>query len=221
MARSTSTPRLTISGLADYMTCSASAQRNVLLRFKYPQGPGEAAAKYYHFAYRVLGGYFQPSGQRSVSWLSLEADELDARPGHDPHARDKIEANVRVLRGFLSYFASQKFQNIQPVPKLLYRHAGVSIRITPDLYGTKRNRSYVVKYLFAAGKREVIGSRARIICQVMYHASMQPNLGLPASGIQIWACRSGDVYRAREGGSLVINNVEAACKTIAAVWPTL
>ena len=95
--------------------------------------------------------------------------------GHNPEAQSRIDGNVRALQRFLEYFGRQRFQEAHSVPRLEYVHAGVIVKITPDLYGTKRNRKYLVKYHFA--KSADPARHAKITCQVMYGASQNQPVG--------------------------------------------
>ena len=218
MSNGSSSAKLTVTGLAEYLsTPSASRQKAILRRFKFPDDIGEAPRKYYRDVSRILVDYFQ--NRRDGVWLRKEVAVLDGTEGHNSEAQSRINGNVRALQRFLEYFGRQRFQEAHSVPRLEYVHAGVIVKVTPDLYGTKRNRKYLVKYHFA--KSADPARHAKITCQVMYGASKISRLGLSSSAIRVWDFRDGEDYRAVDGRSRIQSDVEDACSAIAAIWPTL
>ena len=211
-------PKLTVTGLAEYLsTSSATRQKAILQRFKFPDDLGEAPRMYYRDVSRILSDYSH--NVRDAGWLRTQTTALSATQGHNTEAQSRIDANVRMLEWFAKYFARQRFREVYPIPKLEYVHTGVVVRVTPDLYGMKRNRRYLVKYHFA---RSADSARhARIVCQVMYGASQLNKMSLPSSAIRVWDFRDGEDYRAVDGRSRIQSDVEDGCAAIAAIWPTL
>ena len=213
-------PSITLSGLAKYMIAAASPsqQMKILEEFKYPD-MGEIQAKYYRDAYRIIHEYHEQGND--ASWLLDEAGYLHAKAQQSPldRVRTRIEHNVRAIRVYEHYFAIHNVKDKERAPSLMYSHTGLRVRVTPDLFGKERAHPRLVMLQFAQSSNHE--KRAKIICQIMLEASTAGGLSLPSSAMRVWDCQTNEDYHFARAGSRLRRDIEAACRAVVALWPTI
>lgn len=196
------------------MTASPSQQRRILKDYKYPDPEGTAQAAYYRNARNAIQE-FHMNGH-DADWLVSKADALNSQKSGPPARQTRITKNVQALRKYAASFSSRKIQS-QAVSDLKYSHAGLSVNVTPDLFGIELDRySRLVKIQFA--KSNDPEKNAKIIGQVMLTAASAAGLTLPSSAMRVWDCQTGEDYKLARVGARMEKDIEAACENIMAIW---
>ena len=207
--------RITLTGIAKYMTSSSAQQRKVLRDYKYPDPEGTAQAAYYRDAYNSIRDYHR--NRQGIHWLLSQADDLDDRKQTAPtqQAQIRITHNAQAIRHYSTHFGHRTIQCDSPL-SMTYSYAGVLIRVTPDLNGTERGHQRLLKIQFARSSDP--DKHAKIVGQIMMEAASLNGLQLRGSSVRVWDCHTGADHQARVR-SRIKAEIEAACQNIAAIWP--
>ena len=209
-------PKISLTGLAKFMTASSSAQRKVLKDYKYREPEGVAQAAYYREGRRTVQGFHRDARDRD--WLLTEATALSGQKAGLPDgAQKRLESNVRAIRAYARHFSDRNLAFESP-PKLEYAHAGLVINVRPDLWGTERGHR-LIKVQFA--KPSDPEQTAKVIGQVMLAAATEAGMNLPSSAMRVWDCRKGEDYKLARVGARLQADIEAACETISDLWPAI
>lgn len=207
--------KISLKGLAVFMTASAARQRSLVREFKYP-GEDEAHAKilYYREARDRIAAYHRAGHGRD--WLLGEAAHLEtlAASTLDP-AKTRLNHNARALREYARHFAKRRFE-VQGELSLGLRHKDVVVSVSPDLHVREGDRRKIVKLEFNVGEptRDVI----RIISQGMFEAGERASLQLASSDVLYLDVPRGMQHRGARLGSRLRRNIEASCMTLSAIW---
>jgi hypothetical protein len=207
------TIRMTMKGLAKYMTAQPAAQRKILRDYKYPEPEGLAQARYYGDAVRVIGRLIakriglDDARDFASSWRESALVLPPAR-------RTKATNNARAVEQYLEHFAQHSFE-LLPNPSLRLTRGGVIISATPDLRVRHGKRELLLKLEFA--KQQPDERSFRVMSQIMFEASVD----LASSTIVIADVPRGRLIRGARMGSRLKADILAACRAIEAIWPTI
>lgn len=210
--------KLSMWGLADYMTSNPAKQRSILRQYKYP-GDDEARAKvlYYREARDIIAAYH--GGDCVPDWLEERAIELDSLARLSTgRTKTRLRHNSRTIRDYAETFAGRKFEILQDV-RLTWEHGGVRVSVVPDLHVREKRIERIIKLGFA--KDEPDPARVKIAGQLMYQAAEDVGMGLNSAGVLFLDIARGLEYRGARAGSRTIADLQAACETIRDVWERL
>ena len=207
-----------LSCLAEYMTSGYARQRTVLQEFKYPQSDtSQARIKYYQDARDTLYSYHKNHLDRS--WLTHQAVSLESLSAVEQgNRRTRLEHNARALRAYEKFFGSKSYE-VLTLPKWKLTFSSVKVVVRPDLYVAENDLPKAIKFEFGTKvpKPELI----KIISQCMLEAAHQAGNSLPSGSVLFFDVPRGAIHKGARIGALMKRNIEAACLSIEAIWPTI
>jgi hypothetical protein len=210
--------KISLKGLADYMTASHTRQRSVLRQYKYPE-EDEAQAKiiYYREARERVAVLHR--SDRDSAWLLQQAAQLDTLAAMSTgQTKTRLRHNARGLRAYASHFADRSFEILDDV-RFALRFGDVMVSTVPDLHVKEKNKEKLVKLEFSATEPSPVA--IQVISQAMFEAAEQANLGLPSSGVLYLDVPRGVAHKGARLGSRMRKDIESACLSISAIWDTL
>ncbi len=206
--------KIGLKGLAKFMTAGASRQRKILKDYKYPDPEGMVQAFYYHDARHLITSYHRR--HRDPQWLLDRAAYLESfavQAGGKVGV--KYRNNARALRQYAKYFGKRKF-SILPARKLRWVCEGVQINATPDLHVEEKGKEKIIKLEFS--KTEPEAEAIKIITQGLHQAQMLAKMGLSSSSVLFCDIPRGEVHKGARVGSRRLQNIQAACQNIMAIY---
>ncbi len=210
--------KLSVKGLADYMTASAVKQRSILRQHKYEEDDeGRARILYYRDARDRIAAFHR--GGHPTTWLVDQAAGLSALAAlSEGRTRSRLQHNARGLRAYATGFGSRSFEVMRDDTYRL-NYGDVVITVRPDLHVRERGAEKLVKLDFSREPPPdpLIG----IICQLMFEAASVAGLGLRSSGILLLDVARAVEHRGARAGSRMRREVEAACANISAIWDSV
>jgi len=207
--------KISLKGLAKFMTASAVAQRKILRDFKHPDPEGSAQARYYKEARDRIAAFHRH--QHGDGWLSQEAGTIASHAlASTPATRVRLQNNARALRAYERHFGGRQFE-ILPDVSLDLKYAGVRISVQPDLHVREQGREKIIKLEFS--KKEPDGKAVRVIAQGLFEAASNAHLGLSSGDVLYMDCVRGAAHKGARVGARMAKEIEAACQNIAALWP--
>jgi len=209
--------KISLKGLAKFMTSSAAGQRKILRDYKYPDPEGFAQALYYREARDLVCAFHQSSN--SPDWLSAQASSLQILASRlTGQSARRVANNARAVRAYHTHF-SDKVLTVKPDITLEFLCGNIRVTVCPDLYALERNREKLFKLEF--GTQGLNPDAAKIISQIMFEATVQKGMGLSSSDVCCVDVPRGLVYKGARVGSRMIKEVEAACQNITSIWQNL
>jgi hypothetical protein len=207
--------RITVKGLAKFMSKGPAGQRTVLRDFKFPRAP-EARAQTVYYAEARLGiREYHVSGNNpatlvgSVDELRKKAERLTGK------ARARLEHNIRAMDSYLRYFGGNRFE-VLASPRLEYSHGTVLVGATPDLFVRDGARQKIIR--LGLGAEPIDEEMIRIILQVTFEAAVAAGLSIrPSDVVYLDVSRRQQHVGARSRTRLT-RDIQAACENIAAMW---
>lgn len=207
--------RITVKGLAKFMTKGPAGQRKVLHDFKSPKPEGFVQTVYYGEARQAIREYHSKGNNpatlvKAIEDLRAEADRASGQ------TQTRLEHNIRAVESYLRHFAHRGFK-VLPTPRLEYSHRSVAVSAAPDLFVEEKGREKLIKLELGADAPD--RAMVKIILQVMYQAALSNGMSVrPQDVIYLDASRAvqhkGAKVRAR-----LRHEIEAACENIEAMWP--
>jgi len=209
---------ITVKGLAKFMTARPAQQRKIVHDFKYPKEDESAAQqKFYREARAVIRAYHK-KGHPS-SWLLSRAGLLRGLAnGSTKQRRTRLVCNERAIRYYHEHFRDKRYQLLEP-PSMDLPIATVRIRVTPDLHVREKGTSKIIKLEFAKPIPDPM--LIKIICQVMYEAANRNGHAYGSACVLLFDVPRGHIHRGARAGARTRADVDAACRTITAIWNTI
>ena len=104
-------------------------------------------------------------------------------------------------------------------PKPVYSHGEVTITAVPDLFVDEHGKKKLIKLDFSAHKPNE--EAVQIMLRLMHDAAMAAGLPVaPADVIYLDIARQAQ-HNGKKLNKQLKKNIDAACETIQAVWPTI
>jgi hypothetical protein len=207
--------KLSVKGLAKYMTSSPANQRRVLRQFKFPREDEPFAMRlYYRDACDRIRAYHK--NEHDPEWLDEKADEFTGLAAvHSGSTAVRLRNNGRALRQYGQHFGHRPFEVIGEVP-MTFEHANVRVTAGPDLFVRERGKVKAIKFDFSSGASspEVV----KVVSQCMYEAARGHIPGLSSTSILYLDVSRGLEHRGARAGARMLGEIHAACETISAVW---
>lgn len=211
--------KLSLKGLADYMTASATRQRSILRTYKYPD-EDEARAKilYYREARERIAAYHF-SGNQDPQWLVDQARNLDTLAKYSlRRRRARLEHNAYGVRQYARHFAERRFKVLAEFSRDL-RFDDVFVSVYPDLHVIEDGTEKLIKLEFT--KEEPSPDLVKIITQCMFEAARDAGCGIAAASVLLLDVPRAKSHRGARMGARMARNIEATCKNISAIWDSL
>jgi hypothetical protein len=206
--------RITLKGLAKFMTATPAQQRKILRDFKYPKEEGLAQAVYYKEARDFI--YSKHKNNRPTSWLVDRAAQIQllasAAAGN---TKTRLGHNARALQEYAQHFGDRHFDVLGDLDVSL-SIAGVRVKINPDLHVREGETEKLIKLEFSnkPPDQQVV----RIICQTLYEGAQQGGRVFQPAAVLYLDVPRGEVYRGARTRSRLRGEIDAACQNIAALW---
>jgi hypothetical protein len=208
--------RISVKGLAKFMTSGPSAQRKILRDFKYPDEDEPSAMRlYYRDATKRIYAFHKNS--HDGSWLIQKAKELtDLASAHSGRPAARLRHNARALRAYEQFFGSRKFIP-QGQLRLSISYGQVSIAVSPDLYVEEKGKLKLVKLEF--GKDTPSQGVVKIVSQLLFEAGRGKVPAFSSSSVLYLDVPRGAEHKGARAGSRAAREIEDACKNIEQLWP--
>lgn len=209
--------KISVKGLAKFMTSSPANQRKILRDFKYPDPEGSAQAIYYREARDFISAYHKNSHPNQ--WLQEKADQLlYLGKQSSGQSKTRLTNNARGILSYSEHFGSKKFEPLGDLT-LFLSFRGVRVTVRPDLHINEKGKEKIIKLEFNTQPPDE--RLLKIISQVMFEATSNNGSGLPSSSILCFDVPRGRTYKGARAGSRALKEIEAACENILAIWETL
>ena len=207
--------KISLKGLAKFMTGGAAAQRKILWDFKHPDPEGSAQARYYKEARDRIAAFH--GHQHADGWLSQQAGTIASHAlTSAPAAKVRLQNNARALRAYERHFGDRQFE-ILPDLSLELTYSGVRVSVQPDLHVRELGREKIIKLEFS--KKEPNAKAVKIMAQGLFEAATKAALGLSSTDVLYLDCVRGTAHKGARVGARMGKEIEAACQNIAALWP--
>lgn len=210
--------RISVRGLAKYMTAGPAAQRKILRNYKFPDESEPTAMRLYYREARDCVEAFHRGGNNRP-WLRGKAGDLDqlARLTSGRTAQ-RLRHNARALNQYDAIFGDRQFEVLTPI-RMALTLGPVVISATPDLHVRAGRKERIVRLDFAADPTS--DDQIKIICQCTFEAA-KGRLAEVGSGSVLYL----DLARAREvrgarAGARLLRDIEAAALAIEAIWDSI
>jgi hypothetical protein len=209
--------RISVKGLAKFMTASAANQRKILRDYKYPDEEGTAQAGYYREARDLIAKYHQKGHQ--PSWLREKANVLsETASALGGRVATRLRHNVRTLNDYADHFPGTQFE-VLPERKFFVSYGPVRVSIVPDLHVRQKTRERFIKLGF--GAKEPSPEVVKIVSQLMFEAAVGSRVPVKASDVLYIDVARGVRHKGARAGARMVREIEAACENIGALWPTI
>ena len=187
--------RISVKGLAKFMTGGPATQRKVLRDFKFPDPEGGVQAAYYSEARRAIAEFH--GSQNDPATIAQEVKNLSEKSFHaSGRQKIRIEHNIRALQSYLASFGHESFK-VLPTPSLSLSHRSVSIGATPDLFVCHKKSNRLIK--LDLGARTPDQQLVGIVLQVIYDAARSSGLSLKPRDVLYLDVPRAKVYRSEIG----------------------
>jgi len=211
--------KISVKGLAKFMTASPAGQRRVLKEFKFPDDDEPRAMRlYYGEAVDAIKGYHNlevPDRQWLLDQSQL-INQLASVLGGQSAVR--LRNNGRAVKQYSDSFHHRKFTILTDLRMALV-HGDVRITVVPDLHVKEGNKEKIVKLDFSRSGAEE--AQLRIISQCMFEAFRAEHGAITPSAVLYLAVASGAEHRGARVGARVLADVRAACENIGALWNSI
>ncbi len=210
--------KVSVKGLAKFMTARPAGQRTILRGYKYPtEDEARAQITYYREARDRIAA-FHAEGH-DAEWLRGQAAQLSQLGGAlGGHSETRLRHNARGLRQYAIAFGSVTYEVLGDL-RLGVVHHGVRITVVPDLHVRDHGKEKVLKFEFASEAPDV--EAVRIVSQVMYEAARGTVQDLTSASVAYIDVPRGVIHRGARAGARRVRDIEAACQAIAALWPDI
>jgi hypothetical protein len=208
--------KISVKGLAKFITSPPAAQRKVLRDYKYPDDDEPAAMRLYYKDATDRIQAFHRSGH-GRAWLRDKVNDLmdlaQLTPGR---AGTRLRHNARALAQYERHFADRRLEP-QGQIRLSLDIGNVRVTVTPDLYVVERGKLKVVKLEFS--KDAPTDDTIKVVSQTMFEAAKGSVPAITSSGVLYLDVPRGLEYRGARAGAKTLREIEAACKSIESLWP--
>jgi hypothetical protein len=209
--------RITLKGLAQFMTSRPARQRKILKDFKFPDPEGHAKALYYAEARKAVHAFH--SQGNDVGILVRTSLRLERRAVEEGGASARrLRNNVTALTQYATHFVGQLYEVLAD-RRLQLEYGPVVITVVPDLHVRERRREKIVKVEFS--KDEPSPLMIQIITQGMLQAADQAGIDLRSGDALYIDVRRGALHRGGRTRAALARDIEAACMNIADMWDSI
>lgn len=210
--------KISVKGLAKFMASSPAAQRKVLHDYKYPDEDEPSVMRlYYKDATDRILAYHRSGHDRE--WLRSKAKDVadlarltPGRPG------TRLKHNARGLTLYEQHFAGRKFEPLGQL-RLKLGVGDVTITVSPDLYVAEKGKPKLLKLEFAVDTPS--DDFVKTVSQTMFEAAKGNVDGLSPSSVLFLDVPRGAEHRGARAGARMLREIEAACKNIGSMWPSI
>jgi hypothetical protein len=206
--------KISLKGLAKFITATEQGKRKVLRDFKYPDPEGAVQAIYYREARDLIEAHHR--NRYPAVWLMERAAALNAlAQTMTGQSVTRLRNNARALREYSTFWGGKSFDVLDEL-RLDLRYGVVRVSVVPDLHIRENESERVVKFDFAS--KEPDDRIPGIISQAMFEAVSTSGMRIPASGVLYVDVARRRAVRGARRGSRMAGEIRAACENIEAIW---
>jgi hypothetical protein len=211
--------RLSLKGLAKYIEGSPAGQRKVLQDFKFPDGDESYGMRmYYQDAVKKVLAFHRTNPGRDFLKNSATSLLAAAAAAEKPQTAQRLRHNARALKQYEEAFGARKFEILAPL-KLSLAVGDVTVSVVPDLHVRERGKVKLLKLEFSTD--EPSDQTVKILTQCLYEAAVPTMPDLVGSSAILLDVPRGRECKGARAGARMWREIEAACQTIAQVWPSV
>jgi len=228
-------PRISVNDLALYMVSSDTARVSIVRRSKFPQVPPIIR---YRDVRPIVCGYLADD-RRNVNPL-IDAEQMFQQRSEDTavssmrqdDARNSIEV-LHAIQRMANQLASYRFTRA-PGRQTKLMLAGVEISAQADLFvtGVIRSQDHAGAAILrltqddadtehARARRREMGLHVATIARLQLDQNLSPTLPISNRFCMSIDVQHGEFFRAPDANTRRMNDLENACRFIAALWPTI
>jgi len=210
--------KLSLKGLAAFMTATAAHQRDILRQYKYPSDD-DAKAKilYYREARDRVAAFHRSEYQKE--WLTQKAEDIDTLASVSVgHTKARLKHNARGLRAYAKHFSGRNFKVLNDL-NLGLQYGDVIITIYPDLHVEENGEEKIIKLEFSV--EEPTKEMIKIVSQAMFEAFSSTRPGSPVSTVLYLDVPRGKEHRGAQLRARMTKNIKATCLTISNIWDAI
>lgn len=212
--------KISVKGLARFMTSSEATRRSLLRDFKFPfnkDGSKKPQIVWYSEARAVIRDYHE--GGNNAATIVTAIEKLIAKRVQNPAKNAaRIKDNIRALETYLKHFSDRKFLILE-TPKPTYTHGEVTVNTSPDLYVDESGKKKLIKLDFSEKKPNE--DAVEIQLKVMHEAASMARLPVQPADVVYLDITRQTQYNGKKLNKKLKKNIDAACETIEDIWPKL
>lgn len=220
-------PRISLNKLCEFMTASIPRQRRILRDQKFP---ADYLRVFYREAQEAVASCIA-SGLEDVVAVERQIDILNQKSPDTVGAQRRLASNVDALESFLRMLDSVDLSGAQPrlapndAPKLMVRNVQISVR--PEILLSTEGRSGplvgAVKLHFPRTNplNEQAAGYVSAVLQEWCAVHMQDEGQASGPLCCVADIGSETFYGGVRATRQRMRDIEEACETIAALWPTI
>lgn len=210
--------KISLTGLAKFMTLRPAAQRKVVHDYRYPdEDEPKAMRLYYLEAVDSIKAYHL--NKHPAAWLHQQAERIsDLAATVGGMTRSRLNNNARAVRQYAENFGARKFTILDDL-KLALVFGNVRVTVIPDLHVRETNKEKIVKLGFS--RTEPDGEVVIIISQSMFEAYRTAEGAITSSNVLYLDVARGIEHRGARVGARLMTDIRAACENIEALWDTI
>jgi len=210
--------KISLTGLAKFMTSGPAAQRKVVHDYKYPdEDEPKAMRLYYLEAVDSIKAYHL--NKHPATWLDQQAERIgELAATVSGMTRSRLNNNARAVRQYAQNFGARKFTILDDL-KLALFFGSVRVTVIPDLHVREYKKEKIVKLGFSRSEPE--GQLVRIVSQSMFEAYRTAEGAITSSNVLYLDVARGIEHRGARVGARLMTDIRAACENIEALWDTV
>jgi len=211
---------ISVNGLAKFMTSSEATRRRLLRDYKFPfnkDGSKKPQIVRYSEARAAIRDYHESGNNAATIVTAIEKLIAKKQKNPDKDAA-RINDNIRALQTYLEHFSNRKFTVLE-TPKPKYVHGEVAVSAFPDLYVDEEGSKKLIKLDFSETKPDE--ELVEIMLKVMHEAAYASNLPVLAGNVIYLDITRKTQHNGKKLNKQLKKNIDAACETIADIWPKL
>ena len=210
--------KISLTGLAKFITSGPAAQRKVVHDYKYPdEDEPKAMRLYYLEAVDSIKAYHL--NKHPEAWLHQQAERIgNLAATVSGMTRSRLNNNARAVRQYAHNFGPRKFTILDDL-KLALVFGSVRVTAIPDLHVREVNKEKIVKLGFSTTEPD--GQIVKIISQSMFEAYLTADGAITSSNVLYLDVARGTEHRGARVGARLMTDIRAACENIEALWNTI
>lgn len=209
--------KISLKGLAKYMTGTSSQQRKVLRDFKNPDPEGFAQTIYYRETREFIAAYHREG--HDLNWLQEKATRLFTISSvMTGQTAARLRNNALAVQRYASHFGSKQFEVLDDL-RFALQVGNVRVSLHPDLHVRERGTEKLIKLEFTKDTPDP--KLIRIMTQAMFEASQEVGLVLPSSAVLYYDVPRGAIHKGARLSARMSQEISDACINIEAIWETL
>ena len=206
--------RISLKGLAKFMTSTPARQRKILKDYKYPDPEGFVQAIYYREARDFIVAFHRDG--HDPTWLTSKAATISTLAASSTgQTKTRLKNNSRALREYATNFGRKKFEILHDI-NLEVSYFGVRVTVVPDLHVREGQTEKIIKLEFSKDLPEE--KAVKIIGQALYEAQEVAGMGLTSSSVLVFDVARGQIHKGARAGARMRAEIEAACQNISSLW---